>query len=79
MSKRQEKIAQNIKEQQEFIHKRRQLQLSMFEKGVQLGNAFYEANKENISPEEQAMIEVEMQVNEDILKDLRKVVNDTAD
>lgn len=75
MSKRQEKIAQRKREQQEFIKQRRIMQLAIFETGMKAGNDFYEANKDKISPEEQALIEQEMKTNEELLEKLRKEAN----
>lgn len=72
MSKRQEKIALRRKEQQDFIQQRRIQQLAIFEAGITAGNAFYEQNKDQISPEEQALIEIEIKTNNDLLEKLRK-------
>lgn len=75
MSKRQEKIAQRIKEQKEFIQKRRKVQLAVFEQGSKLGNAFYEENKDNMSEEERTWVEEEIRVNQELLEKLRKEAN----
>jgi hypothetical protein len=79
MSKRQEKIARLKREQQEFLQQRRILQLTIFETGIKAGNAFYEANKDQISPEEQALIEEEMKINDELLEKLRREANGQID
>jgi late competence protein required for DNA uptake (superfamily II DNA/RNA helicase) len=79
MSKRQEKIERRKKEQQEFLQQRRAQQLIIFETGIKAGNAFYEANKDKISPEEQALIEAEMKTNDELLEKLRKEANGSFD
>ena len=75
MSKRQEKIALRIAEQQDFIQQRRIMQLTIFETGVKAGNEFYEVNKDKLSEEERALIEKEMKTNEELLEKLRKEAN----
>jgi hypothetical protein len=57
MSKRQDKIEANIKEQQEFLAARKAQQLIMLERAYEVGLKIYEDNKDKMSPEEIEMIE----------------------
>lgn len=79
MSKRQEKIERNKQEQQAFIQQRRIMQLAIFETGIKAGNAFYEQNKDQISPEEQALIEEEIKINDELLEKLKREANGSID
>jgi hypothetical protein len=71
MSKRQEKIAERIREQQEFISARRNQQLMMLEQAYEAGLRIYEENKDKLSPEEIENIEA-MKVDQlEMLEKLR--------
>jgi hypothetical protein len=71
MSKRQEKIAERIKEQQEFIAARRNQQLMMLEQAYEAGLRIYEENKDKLSPEEIENIEAMKADQLEMLEKLR--------
>ena len=71
MSKRQEKIAERQAEQHEFLKERRQLQIAVFESNFNVGLNFYQENKDNMSEEEIAMIEAEIESNRKLLDELK--------
>jgi hypothetical protein len=75
VSRRQEKIDLRKAEQKSFIQQRRKMQLTAFEMGVKLGNEFYLANKENMTVEEQELIEKEIEENDQLLEKLRREAN----
>lgn len=57
MSKRQDKIEERRKEQQEFLNARKVQQVAMLEQAYQIGAHLYESNKDKLSPEEIEQIE----------------------
>lgn len=71
MSKRQEKIAANIAEQQAFIKERRLLQLHAFEKQFEMGLSMYEENKDKLTPEEDAEMQKMIEQNKALIEKLR--------
>ena len=71
MSKRQEKIANNIAEQQAFIKERRQLQIAVFESNFNVGLNFYQENKDKMSEDEIKLIEDEIESNKKLLDELK--------
>jgi len=71
MSKRQEKIARNIAEQQAFIKERRLLQLHAFEKQFEMGLSMYEENKDKLTPEEDAEMQKMIEQNKALIEKLR--------
>jgi len=71
MSKRQEKIEERIKEQQEFIAARRNQQLMMLEQAYEAGLRIYEDNKDKLSPEEIENIEAMKVEQLEMLEKLR--------
>lgn len=75
MSKRQEKIENNIKEQQEFIAIRRGKQLAMFEQAYLVGLQIYEDNKDKMSPEEIDAVERMKEEQLTLLKKLQHEAN----
>ena len=74
MSKRQEKIAKNIAEQQAFIIERRAFQLSIFERNFETGMRMYEENKDKMTPEEDAEMQALMEQNKALIEKLRSEV-----
>lgn len=77
MSKRQEKIAKNIAEQQAFIKERRLLQLHAFEKQFEMGLSMYEENKDKLTPEEDAEMQKMIEQNKALIEKL-KLETDTV-
>ena len=73
MSKRQEKIQENIAKQQEFIGERRAMQLDMLEQAYMVGLKIYEDNKDKLSPEEIEKLEA---MKADQLETLERLRNE---
>ena len=71
MSKRQEKIANNIAEQQAFIKERRQLQIYAFEKHFEQGLEMYKENKDKLTPEEEAEMQALIEQNKALIEKLK--------
>lgn len=78
MSKRQEKIARNIAEQQAFIKERRTLQLHAFEKHFEQGLTMYEENKDKLTPEEDAEMQALMEQNKALIEKLKNEIDTVA-
>ncbi len=79
MSKRQEKIAANQAEANAFLNERRTLQLAIFEQNFETGLKIYEANKDKLSEEEAAMLEVEIERNRTLIEKLKNDLNKAAE
>jgi hypothetical protein len=75
MSKRQEKIAKNVAEQQAFLKERRALQLHAFEKHFEQGLSMYEENKDKLTPEEDAEMQNLMEQNKALIEKLKLEVD----
>jgi hypothetical protein len=75
MSKTQDKRALRIKEQKQFISERRNQQLTMLEQAYETGLRLYEANKDNLSPEQIDAIEAMKAEQLEALERLRNEVN----
>lgn len=71
MSKRQEKIAANQTEANAFVSERRAVQLAIFEQNFETGLKIYESNKDKLSKEEAAMLEVEIERNRTLIEKLK--------
>ena len=72
MSKTQDKRTARIAEAAEFIKERRTLQYRVLKANFDTGVHMYEANKDKISPEEQALLEAEMAKQWELLEKLKK-------
>lgn len=79
MSKRQEKIASNQAEANAFVNERRTMQLAIFEQNFETGLKIYEANKDKLSEEEAAMLEVEIERNRTLIEKLKNDLNKAAE
>jgi hypothetical protein len=79
MSKRQEKIAANQAEATAFLNERKTVQLAMFEQNFETGLRIYEANKDKLSEEEAAMLEVEIERNRTLIEKLKNDLNKAAE
>jgi hypothetical protein len=79
MSKRQEKIAANQAEANAFLNERKTVQLAMFEQNFETGLRIYEANKDKLSEEEAAMLEVEIERNRTLIEKLKNDLNKAAE
>jgi len=75
MSKRQEKIAANQAEANAFVNERRAMQIAIFEQNFETGLKIYEANKDKLSEEEAAMLEVEIERNRTLIEKLKNDLN----
>ena len=75
MSKRQEKIAANQAEANAFVGERRAVQLAIFEQNFETGLKIYESNKDKLSEEEAAMLEVEIERNRTLIEKLKNDLN----
>lgn len=78
MSRRQEKIAQRLAEQQTFLRARKTIQLQMFEQALEVGLQVYENNKEKLSAEDIAKIEAQLEDNKRLIKKLHDELNSPA-
>jgi hypothetical protein len=75
MSKRQEKIAAKQAEAAAFVNERRAMQIALFEQNFETGLRIYEANKDKLSEEEAAMLEVEIERNRTLIEKLKSDLN----
>jgi hypothetical protein len=75
MSKRQEKIAAKQAEAAAFVNERRAMQIALFEQNFETGLRIYEANKDKLSEEEAAMLEVEIERNRTLIETLKNDLN----
>ncbi len=75
MSKRQEKIAAKQAEAAAFVNERRAMQIAIFEQNFETGLKIYEANKDKLSEEEAAMLEVEIERNRTLIEKLKNDLN----
>lgn len=75
MSKRQEKIASNQAEADAFVSERRAIQIAVFEQNFETGLKIYEANKDKLSKEEAALLEVEIERNRTLIEKLKNDLN----
>lgn len=75
MSKRQEKIAAKQAEAAAFVNERRAMQVAIFEQNFETGLKIYEANKDKLSEEEAAMLEVEIERNRTLIEKLKNDLN----
>ena len=75
MSKRQEKIAANQAEANVFVGERRAVQLAIFEQNFETGLKIYESNKDKLTEEEAAMLEVEIERNRTLIEKLKNDLN----
>ncbi len=75
MSKRQEKIAVRQAEAAAFVNERRAMQIALFEQNFETGLRIYEANKDKLSEEEAAMLEVEIERNRTLIEKLKSDLN----
>jgi hypothetical protein len=78
MSKRQEKIAQRLSEQQEFLKARKTVQLALFENALEVGLKVYEDNKNRLSEDEIAKIEAQLEENRQLILKLRSEIDPSA-
>jgi hypothetical protein len=78
MSKRQEKIAAKQAEAAAFVNERRAMQIALFEQNFETGLRIYEANKDKLSEEEAAMLEVEIERNRTLIEKLKNDLNTTT-
>jgi hypothetical protein len=75
LSKRQEKIAAKQAEAAAFVNERRAMQIAIFEQNFETGLKIYEANKDKLSEEEAAMLEVEIERNRTLIEKLKNDLN----
>jgi hypothetical protein len=75
VSKRQEKIAVRQAEAAAFVNERRAMQIALFEQNFETGLRIYEANKDKLSEEEAAMLEVEIERNRTLIEKLKSDLN----
>jgi hypothetical protein len=75
VSKRQEKIAARQAEAAAFVNERRAMQIALFEQNFETGLRIYEANKDKLSEEEAAMLEVEIERNRTLIEKLKSDLN----
>ena len=78
MSKRQEKIAQRVAEQQHFLRARKTIQLGMFEQALEVGLKVYEDNKDRLSAEDISKIEAQLEENKRLIEKLRNELDSPA-
>jgi hypothetical protein len=78
MSRRQEKIAQRLSEQQEFLKARKTVQLALFENALEVGLKVYEDNKNRLSEDEIAKIEAQLEENRQLILKLRSEIDPSA-
>jgi pantothenate kinase-related protein Tda10 len=74
-SKTQEKRAQRQAEADAFVKERRKTQISIFEHNFDTGMRFYLENKDKMSEEEQALIEVEIEKNRRVVEEFKEKWN----
>lgn len=75
MSKTQDKRARVKAEHAAFIRARREKQILYWEENLLVGEKLYEANKENLSPEECAILDKGMKENRELLAKLKSELN----
>lgn len=75
MSKRQEKIAAKQAEADAFVSERRAIQIAIFEQNFETGLKIYEANKDKLSKEEAAILEVEIEKNRTLIEKLKSGIH----
>jgi len=75
LSKTQEKRAQRKAEADAFVKERRKTQISIFEQNFDTGMRFYLENKDKMSEEEQALIEVEIEKNRKVVEEFKEKWN----
>jgi hypothetical protein len=75
MSRRKEKIAANQAEANAFVSERRAIQVAIFEQNFETGFKIYEANKDKLSKEEAAILEVEIEKNRTLIEKLKSGLN----
>jgi hypothetical protein len=78
MSRRQEKIAQRLSEQQEFLKARKTVQLALFENALEVGLKVYEDNKNRLSEDEIAKIEAQLEENRQLILKLHSEIDPSA-
>lgn len=78
MSRRQEKIAQRLNEQQEFLKARKTVQLALFENALEVGLKVYEDNKDRLSKDDIAKIEAQLEENQQLIVKLRSEIDPSA-
>jgi hypothetical protein len=71
MSKTQDKRAARKAEAEEFVKQRREAQITMFENNFEVGLRFYQDNKDNMSEDEQLLIEQEIEKNRKLIDDFK--------
>ena len=75
LSKTQEKRSQRQAEADAFVKERRKTQISIFEQNFDTGMRFYLENKDKMSEEEQALIEVEIEKNRKVVEEFKEKWN----
>ena len=75
LSKTQQKRAQRQAEADAFVKERRKTQISIFEQNFDTGMRFYLENKDKMSEEEQALIEVEIEKNRKVVEEFKEKWN----
>jgi hypothetical protein len=75
LSKTQEKRAQRQAEADAFVKERRKTQILIFEQNFDTGMRFYLENKDKMSEEEQALIEVEIEKNRKMVEEFKEKWN----
>ena len=75
LSKTQQKRAQRKAEAEAFVQERRKTQISIFEQNFDTGMRFYLDNKDKMSEEEQALIEVEIEKNRRVVEEFKEKWN----
>jgi hypothetical protein len=75
MSKRQEKIKANKAAAAAFVAARLSENLATFEHNFRVGVELYESNKDKLSEEECAQIELEMAKNRKLIDEIKRQAN----
>lgn len=75
LSKRQEKIAAKQAEAAAFVSERRAIQIAIFEQNFETGLKIYEANKDKLTEEQAAMLQVEIERNRTLIEKLKNDLN----
>jgi pantothenate kinase-related protein Tda10 len=75
LSKNQEKRIQRQAEADAFVKERRKTQISIFEQNFDTGMRFYLENKDKMSEEEQALIEIEIEKNRKVVEEFKEKWN----
>jgi hypothetical protein len=71
VSKTQDKKAARLAEAESFVKERRKRNLEIFESNFEVGLKIYEQNKDKLSPEEVAHMEVEIERQKEILEEYK--------